>query len=74
MKQRDHASLRNEVSTITLHVEQKQEKERLTRERVEALEVVRFILLWVGPGNAIHCCDPNSPTKRGNNPLGARGC
>lgn len=68
VKQRDHASLRNEVSTITLHVEQKEEKERLTRERVDALEVVSFILLWVGLGNARHCCDANSPTKRGNKP------
>ena len=39
MKQRDHGTLRGEVSTITLHMEQKQEKERLARERVENLEV-----------------------------------
>lgn len=39
VKQRDHGTLRGEVSTITLHMEQKQEKERLARERVENLEV-----------------------------------
>lgn len=39
VKQRDHGALRGEVSTITLHMEQKQEKERLARERVETLEV-----------------------------------
>ena len=41
VKQRDHGTLRGEVSTITLHMEQKQEKERLARERVENLEVGR---------------------------------
>lgn len=39
MKQRDHQTLRSEVVTITLHVEQKQERERAARKRVEALEV-----------------------------------
>lgn len=41
VKQRDHANLRGEVSTITVHMEQKEEKERLARERVETLEVSR---------------------------------
>lgn len=45
VKQRDHGTLRGEVSTITVHMEQKQEKERLARERVETLEVGRG---WVG--------------------------
>lgn len=39
VKQRDHGNLRGEVSTITVHMEHKQEKERLARERVETLEV-----------------------------------
>lgn len=41
MKQRDHSTLRGEVSATTVHMEQKQEKERLARERVETLEVGR---------------------------------
>lgn len=45
MKQRDHGTLRGEVSTITLHMEQKQEKERLARERVENLEVGRGVCI-----------------------------
>ncbi len=39
VKLRDHGNLRGEVSTITLHMEQKEEKERLARQRVENLEV-----------------------------------
>eukprot|EP00903_Cladosiphon_okamuranus_P014974 g13859.t1 len=44
VKQRDHGTLRGEVSTITLHMEQKQEKERLARERVENLEARKVAL------------------------------
>lgn len=44
VKQRDHGTLRGEVSTVTLHMEQKQEKERLARERAENLEVSRGVL------------------------------
>ncbi|CAM9097893.1 unnamed protein product, partial [Ectocarpus fasciculatus] len=44
VKQRDHGALRGEVSTITLHMEQKQEKERLARERVETLEARKIAL------------------------------
>lgn len=43
VKQRDHGTLRGEVSVITLHMEQKQEKERLARGRVENLEVSRGV-------------------------------
>lgn len=53
VKQRDHMVLRGEVATITLHVEQKEENERLAKERVEALEV-RFgailIIATAAPG------------------------
>lgn len=38
-KQRDHATLRVDLGAMTLHMEQKQEKERAARERVETLEV-----------------------------------
>eukprot|EP00752_Nemacystus_decipiens_P010274 g9156.t1 len=44
VKQRDHGTLRGEVSTITLHMEQKQEKERLARDRVENLEARKIAL------------------------------
>ncbi|CAM9842705.1 unnamed protein product, partial [Scytosiphon promiscuus] len=44
VKQRDHGNLRGEVSTITVHMEQKQEKERLARERVENLEARKTAL------------------------------
>lgn len=67
VKQRDHGTLCGEVSTITLHMEQKQEKERLARERVENLEVGKRVsvvpcqgcviiqLLQAGVGSTPHC-------------------
>lgn len=47
VKQRDHSTLRGEVSATTLHMEQKQERERLARERVETLEVGRRVCVCV---------------------------
>ncbi|CAM9594906.1 unnamed protein product, partial [Pylaiella littoralis] len=44
VKQRDHSTLRGEVSAATVHMEQKQEKERLARERVETLEARKVAL------------------------------
>ncbi|CAM9861031.1 unnamed protein product [Ascophyllum nodosum] len=38
IKRRDHITLRGEVTAITLHLEQKQEKARLARERVDSVE------------------------------------
>ena len=42
IKRRDHITLRGEVTAITLHLEQKQEKARLARERVDSVEVGTF--------------------------------
>lgn len=53
-KQRDHATLRVDLGAMTLHMEQKQEKERAARERVETLEVPRVFFGFISGVNRQH--------------------